>query len=252
MRTNLSQRWRRPIPPLAAAAGLIALVACGSGDRVAPADAGVATPAEFSWPEGPRPRAILHIADFGDIEIDLYPELAPETVANFLELAREGFYDGTTFHRVVPGFTIQGGDPNSKNNKPRDDGQGGPGYSIKDEISGAPHERGVVSMANNGRPDSAGSQFFIVQQDARHLDAKHSIFGRVSAGMDVVDAITRVERDEHGRWGPIDRPITKVVIEGVTVVEEVAAGGEAAAGDGRGATTEAGAHAAAAEIAPAA
>jgi peptidyl-prolyl cis-trans isomerase B (cyclophilin B) len=169
-------------------------------------------PERFVWPEGEHPHAFLHVEGLGSIEIELYPELAPKTVANFEKLASEGFYDGTTFHRVIPGFMIQGGDPNTRNADPTDDGRGGPGYTIEDEFGKAPHVRGAVSMANTGAPDSGGSQFFIVHQDSQHLDGSYSLFGRVVSGLDVVDRIATVERDAAGRWGPKDRPIEPVEI----------------------------------------
>lgn len=119
----------------------------------------------------------------GDIELELYPEHAPLTVNNFVFLAREGFYDGTTFHRVISDFMIQGGDPTGT-------GRGGPGYRFADEFDGNPlrHERGVISMANAG-PGTNGSQFFITHGPQPHLDGRHTVFGRVTSGQDVVDAI---------------------------------------------------------------
>ena len=114
---------------------------------------------------------------------------------------------------------IQGGDPNTRDKDPNDDGRGGPGYQVEDEFNPAPHARGTLSMANTGRPRTAGSQFFIVVQDARHLDFKHTAFGRVTSGMEVVDAITEVETDVHGRWGPKNRPIANVVVERVEIRE---------------------------------
>jgi peptidyl-prolyl cis-trans isomerase B (cyclophilin B) len=180
--------------------------------------------ADFDWPSGPRPRARIHVARFGVIELDLYPELAPETVANFVKLAEDGFYAGTTFHRIEPGFMIQGGDPNSKDKDPRNDGHGGPGYQIPDEFGPAPHVRGALSMANRGHPNSGGSQFFVVQSDhADHLDAKHALFGRVTAGMEAVDAIAQVEIDRHGRWGNKRRPIENVVIDRIEIISPVGA-----------------------------
>ncbi len=121
--------------------------------------------------------------DKGDIELELYPQHAPLTVNNFVFLAREGFYDGVTFHRVIEDFMIQGGDPTGT-------GRGGPGYRFKDEIKGNPlrHERGVISMANAG-PDTNGSQFFITHGPQPHLDGRHTVFGKVVRGQDVVDAI---------------------------------------------------------------
>ena len=119
----------------------------------------------------------------GDIEIELYPEHAPKTVNNFVFLARDGFYDGVSFHRVIADFMVQGGDPTGT-------GRGGPGYTFEDETQGSPlqHERGVLSMANAG-PNTNGSQFFITHVPTPWLDGKHTIFGKVTSGMDVVDQI---------------------------------------------------------------
>jgi cyclophilin family peptidyl-prolyl cis-trans isomerase len=155
---------------------------------------------------GPHDTAVLDLGDLGTIRIELLPELAPQTVARFVSLAESGFYDGTHFHRVIPGFMIQGGDPLSKNLDPRDDGAGKTTESLPDEFSAYPQVRGTVSLANAGSPRSGGCQFFIVQQDARHLDGSYSTFGRVSDGMGTVDAITRMEIDRYGRYGPRDRP----------------------------------------------
>ena len=205
---------------LAAWVTMAGLASTGCGDAEAPESAPAPAPeAPFAWPDGPRPMATIALAGRGEIHIALYPELAPKTVKNFIDLAAKGFYDGTTFHRVLPGFMIQGGDPMSRDKLPKNDGGGGPGYSIPDEFTRAPHERGAVSMANEGRANSGGSQFFIVHGEARHLDGKHSVFGRVTAGMDVVDAITEVEVDEHGRWGAPMRPLENVVMTTVTTRE---------------------------------
>lgn len=174
----------------------------------------------FSWPKGPREVAVLTIEGMGEIHIALYPELAPQTVAAFKSRSADAFYEGSTFHRVIPEFMIQGGDPNTKDDDPSNDGVGGPGYSLPDEFSRASHRRGTVSMANTGQPDSGGSQFFIVHQNNPALDGKYSVFGRVVQGMDVVDAITEVDRDESGRWGPHDRPLENVVIQSVDVLAE--------------------------------
>jgi peptidyl-prolyl cis-trans isomerase B (cyclophilin B) len=175
----------------------------------APSPATIAQPAE---PGKPDPIVVLDVEGYGRIRIELLPEKAPETAKNFLDLAQKGFYDGTTFHRVIPDFMIQGGDPNSKNRDPRDDGLGGPGYTIADEFSDLKHERGIVSMGNTGAPNSGGSQFFIVIADRPDLDGHYSSFGRVIEGMDVVDKIAAVEVDKYGRWGPQDRPRKNVVI----------------------------------------
>jgi peptidyl-prolyl cis-trans isomerase B (cyclophilin B) len=166
---------------------------------------------------GPRDVAVLHVADRGDIRIELLGDVAPGTVANFEKLAGQGFYDGTTFHRVVPGFMIQGGDPNTKDRDPRDDGIGGPGYLIPDEPTPISHRRGIVAMANKGNPDTGGSQFFIMVADKPALDGSYTVFGHVVAGMDVADAIAETPRDVYGRHGPRDRPLEDVVVESVTL-----------------------------------
>lgn len=173
---------------------------------------------EWNWPAGDHTRARIEIRGLGAIDIELLPELAPETVQNFERLAGSGFYDGTTFHRVIPGFMIQGGDPLTRNANPLDDGSGGPGYTIRDEFTRAPHLRGTVSMANRSSANSGGSQFFIVHANSQHLDRNYSLFGRVVAGMDVVDRIAETERDTASRWGPRDRPIEPVVIERLHLV----------------------------------
>jgi peptidyl-prolyl cis-trans isomerase B (cyclophilin B) len=176
-------------------------------------------PAAVEPPEPPvdtLPVAVLRVREMGEIRIALRPDQAPQTVANFEKLAGEKFYEGITFHRVIPEFMIQTGDPLSKDRDPRNDGMGGPGYKIPDEIKGLHHRRGTVSMANAG-PGTGGSQFFIVVAEAPQLDAKHAAFGRVLSGMEVVDAIVNVERDQYGRHGPPDRPMKDVVIESLTI-----------------------------------
>jgi len=143
------------------------------------------------------PRAIIK-TKFGDIEVKFLPDVAPKHVANFIKLAKDGFYNGTIFHRVIPGFMIQGGDPNTKDSLKKDTyGQGGPGYSIKAEFSDMPHKRGTVSMARANDPDTAGSQFFIVVEDSRFLDNKYSVFGEVVRGIGVTDKIVNLPRDER-------------------------------------------------------
>ncbi|PYQ08208.1 MAG: peptidylprolyl isomerase [Acidobacteria bacterium] len=142
------------------------------------------------------PRAVVETR-FGEIEIELMPDKAPGHVKNFTDLARKGFYNGTTFHRVIPGFMIQGGDPNTKDrNAGRDrHGTGGPGYTVKAEFNDVPHKRGIVSMARAQDPDSAGSQFFIVVKDSAFLDRQYTAFGRVVRGMEVADKIVSEPRD---------------------------------------------------------
>jgi cyclophilin family peptidyl-prolyl cis-trans isomerase len=138
----------------------------------------------------------------GAIEIELYPDAAPKTVENFEKLSRDGFYEGVIFHRVIPDFMIQGGDPTGT-------GMGGPGYEFEDEFNEHRVERGALAMANAG-PNTNGSQFFIVTAEATPwLDGKHTVFGRVTSGMDVVDRISQTERDTN------DRPLKPVTIERV-------------------------------------
>lgn len=133
----------------------------------------------------------------GAILFRLLPELAPETARNFESLAKSNFYDGTLFHRVIPGFMIQGGDPNTKTNNRHTWGQGGPGYAIKAEFNSRSHKRGIVSMARAQDPDSAGSQFFIVTTDSAFLDRQYTVFGEVTDGMDVADKIVNLPRDNN-------------------------------------------------------
>ncbi|SVB47864.1 uncharacterized protein METZ01_LOCUS200718 [marine metagenome] len=133
--------------------------------------------------------------DFGNIKFSLLPDIAPETVRNFSQLAKSGFYNGTLFHRVIPGFMIQGGDPNTKNPDKSTWGQGGPGYNLKAEFNSRSHLRGIVSMARSSDPDSAGSQFFIVTSDSTFLDRQYTVFGEVVDGMEVADEIVNLPRD---------------------------------------------------------
>lgn len=148
----------------------------------------------------------------GTIEFTFFENKAPGHVKNFKDLANKGFYDGTIFHRVIPGFMIQGGDPNSKSEDRSRHGTGGPGYNIKAEFNDTPHERGIVSMARSGHPDSAGSQFFIVVKDANFLDGQYTAFGKVTKGMDVADKIVNAPKDR--RDNPLERiEMKKVHIE---------------------------------------
>ena len=144
------------------------------------------------------------------IKLELYPEIAPKTVENFEKLVKDGFYNGLTFHRIIRGFMIQGGCP-------KGNGTGGPGWQIKGEFAAngwkndLKHTRGVISMARTGHPDSAGSQFFIMHEDAPHLDGQYAAFGKVVEGMDVVDRIAAVRT----LWG--DRPMQPVVMQSVVI-----------------------------------
>ncbi|MBU1218525.1 peptidylprolyl isomerase [Myxococcota bacterium] len=150
---------------------------------------------------------------FGNIKIEFMPEVAPGHVSNFLKLANEGFYNQTIFHRVINGFMIQGGCPNSKPNSKGTPGTGGPGYQIKAEFNDISHKRGIVSMARSSAPDSAGSQFFIVHKDSKFLDKQYTVFGKVVEGMEVVDQIAELETNSK------DSPRDRVEMT-VTVINE--------------------------------
>ncbi|MFV2050737.1 peptidylprolyl isomerase [Metabacillus litoralis] len=157
-----------------------------------------------------NPIATITMENNDTIKVELYPNIAPNTVNNFISLAESGFYDGLIFHRVIPGFMIQGGDPEGR-------GTGGPGYAIKGEFESngvdneLNHERGVLSMARSQDPDSAGSQFFIMVAEATHLDGEYAAFGKVTEGMDAVDKIVNVEKDNQ------DKPLEDQKIKQITV-----------------------------------
>ncbi len=158
-----------------------------------------------------NPTFTITMENGGVITGELYPDKAPQSVANFAELASKGYYNGLIFHRVIPGFMIQGGCPEGT-------GMGGPGYCIKGEFmfngfakNDIKHKRGVLSMARSSSPNSAGSQFFIMHQDAKHLDKQYAAFGKVTSGMDVVDAIASVQTNRQ------DRPLTEQKIASITV-----------------------------------
>ena len=142
----------------------------------------------------------------GEIHIRFFPDVAPNHVKNFQELAKSGFYNGTKFHRVIPGFMIQGGDPNTKNADPSSWGMGGSDKRLKAEFNTVPHKRGIVSMARSNDPNSASSQFFIVVADSNFLDNNYTVFGQVTKGMDVADQIVAAPR------GAQDRPNDPVTI----------------------------------------
>lgn len=160
--------------------------------------------------ENLNPIVTITMEDGSIIKVELYPEIAPNTVANFISLVKKGFYDGLTFHRIIRGFMIQGGCPQGT-------GTGGPGYHIKGEFSGngvqnnLKHTKGVISMARAMDPNSAGSQFFIMHEDSPHLDGQYAAFGKVVEGIDAVDYIATV------RTNPMDKPLTPVVIKSMTV-----------------------------------
>ena len=158
------------------------------------------------------PKAIIKTR-FGEMEIAFFPDKAPKHVENFIALAKSGFYNGTIFHRVIPGFMIQGGDPNTKDpNKPETYGQGGPSQRLKAEFNEIPHRRGILSMARTSDPNSAGSQFFIVVKDSNFLDGQYTVFGEVVKGMEVADKIVSAPR--NNRDLPTERvELTVVVVE---------------------------------------
>lgn len=154
----------------------------------------------------------------GEMVIGFWPDVAPKTVENFKKLAREGFFDGTAFHRIMRGFMIQGGDPLSKKDDPWV-GTGGPGYTIPAEFNNRPHVRGVLSMARSEEPDSAGSQFFICLADARFLDGKYTAFGQLVRGDDVLGKIGEAPT-KAGSDGEKSKPLTRVGVESIRIVAE--------------------------------
>jgi peptidyl-prolyl cis-trans isomerase B (cyclophilin B) len=199
------------------------MVVCGGGPAVACA-AEEGKPGKESA-AGRSVRAVVK-TKFGDMEIKFLPDTAPKHVENFIQLAKSEFYNGTIFHRVIPGFMIQGGDPNTKNSLKKESyGQGGPGHTIKAEFSELPHKRGAVSMARAQDPDSAGSQFFIVVEDSRFLDRKYTIFGEVVKGIGVADKIAGQPRvtcqtgaPNPPDKGPCDNPLERIEMT-VSIVE---------------------------------
>lgn len=188
---------------------IIALNFAGCVGKVDPTENAESYPFEIIT-SSEKINAEIVMEDGGKIELELYPDVAPVTVSNFVYLAKKGFYDGLIFHRVIEGFMIQGGCPDGI-------GSGDPGYSIKGEFASngvaneLKHERGVISMARTSAPDSAGSQFFIMHETSPHLDGEYAAFGRVTNGMDVVDKIATTET------GANDKPIKDVVIKTITI-----------------------------------
>ncbi|MBP1743341.1 MAG: peptidylprolyl isomerase [Firmicutes bacterium] len=199
-------KTKKIISLIMAGALCLSLAACaGSGEST---DSGSSETVDYS--DESNPVAEITMSDGSVIKIELYPEAAPNTVNNFIYLANSGFYDGLTFHRIIPGFMIQGGDP-------KGDGTGGPGYSIAGEFedngfeNSLKHTRGVISMARAQSYDSAGSQFFIMAADTHSLDGQYAAFGKVAEGMEVVDKIVGAERDSN------DKPVESIVMSKVTV-----------------------------------
>lgn len=154
------------------------------------------------------PKAVIS-TDFGDMTVELWNDVAPNHVENFLKLGREGFYDNLTFHRIIPGFMIQGGCPNGT-------GTGDPGYKIDAEFNDRTHEKGVLSMARSADPDSAGSQFFVclTREKCQHLDGQYTGFGRVIEGLDIVDKLGSVDTDAN------ERPVETLNLKGIKPLEQ--------------------------------
>ena len=178
---------------------------------VTPAPAAVTTPTNAA-PVAAKEVGVIKTSE-GTMIVEFYPDVAPNHVANFKKLAQKGFYDGTCFHRVIKGFMIQGGDPNTKDNSAKDTwGQGGPGYTIKAEFNSKHHARGILSMARTPDPDSAGCQFFICHGDAGFLDGQYTVFGNLIKGYDVLDKIANTATE-----GP-DRPVVRVNVESIKIV----------------------------------
>jgi peptidyl-prolyl cis-trans isomerase B (cyclophilin B) len=186
---------------------MLILGGCGTNEQSQPEQEETKQPAQEIED---NPIATITMENNDTIKVELYPNIAPNTVNNFISLAESGFYDGLIFHRVIPGFMIQGGDPEGR-------GTGGPGYGIKGEFESngveneLNHERGVLSMARSQDPDSAGSQFFIMVAEATHLDGEYAAFGKVTEGMDAVDKIVKVETDNQ------DKPVEDQKIKQITV-----------------------------------
>ena len=151
--------------------------------------------------------------NYGKIVLRFFEDKAPNHVSNFKKLARSGYYDGTKFHRVIPGFMIQGGDPNSKSADRGTHGTGGPGYKINQEFNDIPHERGILSAARSSDPNSAGSQFFLMHKKSTHLDGQYTVYGEIIEGIDVVDKIVALPRDHRDN----PNPGNPAIIEKVTI-----------------------------------
>jgi peptidyl-prolyl cis-trans isomerase B (cyclophilin B) len=169
-----------------------------------------------SSPAAANENAVLKTS-YGEITIAFWPDVAPKTVENFKKLAREGFYNGTAFHRIIKGFMIQGGCPNTKEGQSGMPGTGGPGYQVKAEFNAKPHVRGVISMARSAHPDSAGSQFFLVHGEARFLDRQYTAFGQIVKGDEVLEQLANVPT-KSGGGGEKSTPVERVALESVTLV----------------------------------
>lgn len=196
----------------AGAFALLLAAGCSNEKPVAaPADTAAVT---NRVPSAPNTNEVAVITTSeGVMVVEFYSDVAPNHVANFEKLARSGFYDGTAFHRVIPGFMIQGGDPNTKNDAAKDSwGMGGPGYSVNAEFNSKHHARGILSMARSQDPNSGGSQFFICHGDAGSLDGQYTVFGNIIKGFDVLDKIATAATE------PPDRPIKRINIDSIKIV----------------------------------
>ena len=201
---------RKKYFPILLSIGLIIYLSAGTG--IAQASPQGPIHREFSKNEIKKMQNTEAIIEtkFGNITLRFFPDVAPNHVKNFIDLAKKGFYDGTIFHRVIPGFMIQGGDPNTKGPGRSTYGMGGPGYTLKAEFSSLPFKRGTLGMARSSDPNSAGSQFFITVADARFLDHQYTVFGEVVSGMDVAGKIVNLPRDASD--DPLERVEMKVKI----------------------------------------
>jgi cyclophilin family peptidyl-prolyl cis-trans isomerase len=221
----MKHRQQTVILLLAAASALVlAFAACGDDEGTEPTATprGTATPGpattntpgakQYATPPAmaiDRQKSYVAVleTDKGVIKIRLMPDIAPQTVNSFVFLAREGYFDGVTFHRVLPGFVAQGGDPTGT-------GRGGPGYNLPDEFSDIPIDKGIVAMANTGQPNSGGSQFFITYSRQERLDGGYTVFGEVIEGMDVAESLTPRDPDRNPNAPPGDRMIKVTIEEG--------------------------------------
>jgi peptidyl-prolyl cis-trans isomerase B (cyclophilin B) len=184
-------------------------------------NAGAHRPAIDNSPAGCAGEVAVIRTNFGDLVLAFWPEVAPRTVENFKRLAREGFYDGTAFHRVVQDFMIQGGDPLTRDpSRAEEWGTGGPGFTLSAEFNDRPHARGVISMARSQDPDSAGSQFFICLAAASYLDRQYTAFGRLTQGDDVLARIGATEVGPDA-GGELSRPIERVEVQSIRIVPAV-------------------------------
>jgi len=198
---------------------VLGLTACGESKEIAaPAQETAATNKVASAPAGDV--AVMKTSD-GTMVFEFWSDVAPKTVENFKSLAKKGFYDDTAFHRIIKGFMVQGGDPNTKNtNAPESYGQGGPGYTIPDEFHNRSHARGVLSMAHTGAPNSGGSQFFICLDEnaTRQLNGKYAAFGKLIKGDDVLEKIANEPTTGPNSMGEMSVPVHRVVIESIKIV----------------------------------